>query len=208
MLTELNWPTGQAGESPIRRGESGGAVKILLHGRSLIRTRLMRHKTCLAIGAVCAIMATALDIIVSSAWTHAQELKKSAAKPVPFKLAKPDKPLIVLEAVVNGEGPCRFVLDTGASLTIISPELAKKIEARRDEAEKAVGAGGSVEVYFATVKTLEIGETRLEGLKVGIMDLTRISKAIETDIDGIIGYNFLSKFRVSIDYPRQTVTFE
>jgi hypothetical protein len=40
------------------------------------------------------------------------------------------------------------------------------------------------------------------------MDLTGIAKAIETDIDGIVGHNFLSKFRVSIDYPKQTVTFE
>ena len=38
--------------------------------------------------------------------------------------------------------------------------------------------------------------------------MTGISKAIETEIDGIVGYNFLSKFRVLIDYPRQTVTFE
>lgn len=40
------------------------------------------------------------------------------------------------------------------------------------------------------------------------MDLTGISKAVENDIDGIVGYNFLRRFRVSIDYPRQTVAFE
>ena len=40
------------------------------------------------------------------------------------------------------------------------------------------------------------------------MDLTGISKVIQTDIDGIIGYNFLMKFRVTIDYRKQMVTFE
>lgn len=138
----------------------------------------------------------------------ADETKKSATKPVPYELAKPDKPLILLEVIVNSKGPYRFVLDTGASSTIITPELAKKLDIKHGETEKGTGAGGSVDVHFGTVETLAIGETQLRGLKVGIMDLTGIAKAIDTDIDGIVGYNFLSKFRVTIDYPRQTVTFE
>ena len=125
-----------------------------------------------------------------------------------FKLAKPDKPLVLLETMVNGKGPYRFVLDTGAGMTMISPQLAKTLEVKRDETQKGVGAGGKIKVHFGTLESLAIGETRLEGLKVGIMDLTGIGKAIETDIDGIVGYNFLRKFRMSIDYPNQTVIFE
>jgi predicted aspartyl protease len=149
-----------------------------------------------------------VPISVSGHSTQAAEVKQAATKAVPFKLAKPDKPLILLDTTVNGKGPSRFVLDTGAGLTMIAPELAKRLEIPRDQARKAVGAGGSVAVHFGIVKTLAIGQTRLKGLKVGIMDLSGISKAIGTDIDGIVGYNFLSKFRVLIDYPRQTVTFE
>jgi len=159
----------------------------------------MRRKTWQAIGAL---------IGMSGPRVPVEEPKKPVAKPVPYKLAKPTKPLILLEATVNGKGPYRFVLDTGASLTMISPELAKKLDIKHAEAETGVGAGGGVEVHFGTVESLAIGETRLKGLKVGIMDLTGIAKAIETDIDGIVGHNFLSKFRVSIDYPKQTVTFE
>jgi predicted aspartyl protease len=140
--------------------------------------------------------------------TLADEPGPRAVKSVPFTLAKPGKPLILLETMVNGKGPYRFVLDTGASLTMISAELAKKLELKQDKTQKAVGAGGSLEVHFGTLKSLAVGATQLESLKVGIMDLTSISKAIETDIDGIVGYNFLKNFRVSIDYPRQTVSFE
>jgi predicted aspartyl protease len=168
----------------------------------------MRYKSHLAVLAVLCITSVGALIGVSGHWTQAEEPRKAAAKAVPFRLARPDKPLILLETKVNGKGPYRFVLDTGAGMTMISPELAKKVEVRRDEAQKAVGAGGSVQVHFGTAKSLAIGETRVEGLKVGIMDLTGISKAIETDIDGLVGYNFLYRFRVSIDYPRETVAFD
>ncbi|MHB8972965.1 MAG: retropepsin-like aspartic protease family protein [Pirellulaceae bacterium] len=129
-------------------------------------------------------------------------------KPIPFQLAKPEKPLMLLAVLVNGEGPFHFVLDTGASLTIISPELADRLAIRRNESETAIGAGGSIQAHFGTVQSLSVGDTRLEALQVGIIDLQGISQACETNLDGIIGYNFLNKFRVLIDYPNQTVTFE
>jgi predicted aspartyl protease len=140
----------------------------------------------------------------------ADESPKEKRKPVSFKLAKPDKPLILLETMVNGKGPFRFVLDTGAGGTIISPELAKKLDIKSEkrDGERAVGAGGNLDIQFGSLKSLAIGETQVKNLNVGIMDLTGISKAIETDIDGIVGYNFLTKFRVTIDYPKSTVTFE
>jgi predicted aspartyl protease len=168
----------------------------------------MRRRTRLTILAVLYVAGALATTSISGRWAQAEEARKSPARPVPFRLAKPDKPLILLETTVNSKGPYRFVLDTGAGLTMISPELAKRVGVQREEAQKAVGAGGSVQVHFGTLKALAIGETQIEGLKVGIMDLAGISKAIETDIDGIVGYNFLRRFRVSVDYPKQTVTFE
>jgi hypothetical protein len=168
----------------------------------------MPRKTCRAVVAVLAILGVGAVIRVAGHPAAAEEPKEPTTMPVPFKLAKPDRPLILLETMINGRGPYRFVLDTGAGPTMISPGLARELDIKREAAKKAVGAGGSVEVRFGTVRSLAVGGTRIEGLKVGIMDLTGIGKAIETDIDGIIGYNFLNKFRVTIDYPKQTVTFE
>lgn len=171
----------------------------------------MRRKTCLAIVSILLISASIAMTSVSGHSAQADEPRRATTKPVPFKLAKPDKPLILLETMVDDKGPFRFLLDTGAGVTIISPESAKKLDIKpdnQDKPDKATGAGGNVEIQFGTVKSLKVGETQLDGLNVGIMDLTGISKAIETDVDGIIGYNFLKKFRVTIDYPKQTVTFE
>jgi predicted aspartyl protease len=175
------------------------------------REQSMGYKTCFAIIGVLCVSAPGALIRDSAYLAQAEEPKKSATKPVPFKLAKPDKPLILLETTVNDRGPYRFVLDTGAGGTIITPKLAKELGVKpdgRESPDKATGAGGQVDIRMGMVKSLQIGETRLEELQVGIMDLAGVSKVVETDLDGIIGYNFLKKFRVVIDYPKRTVTFE
>jgi hypothetical protein len=39
------------------------------------------------------------------------------------------------------------------------------------------------------------------------MFLDMLSTAVGAKLDGIIGYNFLNLFRVTIDYPRTTLNF-
>lgn len=171
----------------------------------------MRRNTCLAIVAILGISVGIAKISVSGHSAQADEPDMATMKPIPFKLAKADEPLILLETMVDDKGPFRFVLDTGAGLTIIAPELAKKLDIKpnkQDKQDKATGAGGNLDIHFGTVRFLKVGETKVKGLRIGIMDLTGISKVIETEIDGIIGYNFLKKFRMTIDYPKQSVTFE
>jgi hypothetical protein len=38
--------------------------------------------------------------------------------------------------------------------------------------------------------------------------LPALSQALATRLDGIIGYNFLKEFRVTIDYPNETLSFD
>ncbi len=169
----------------------------------------MRLKTWLAIAATFAVAAGAAQIRRPDRMAAAGEPQRVVPRTVPCTLAKPDKPLIILETMVNDKGPFRFVLDTGAGGTILSPALAKELgiePAKQDKTSKATGAGG--EVRLGKVKSLRIGQARVERLDVAVMDLAGISKAIETDLDGIVGYNFLKRFRVTIDYRGQTVTFE
>jgi predicted aspartyl protease len=147
----------------------------------------------------------------SGATVQSDDPEHAQSKSIPFKLAKEDKPLLLLETMVDGKGPFRFVLDTGAGGTIVSPELAKKLNITPIEPKKqrkAIGAGGQVGVRMGQVRSFQVAEVRREGLHVAIMDLAGISQAVETELDGIIGYNFLKQYRVTIDYPNRTVSFE
>jgi len=44
---------------------------------------------------------------------------------VPMRLAHPSKPLILIDACLNGRGPFQFAIDTGTSTTALSTELAR-----------------------------------------------------------------------------------
>lgn len=130
-------------------------------------------------------------------------------KAVPFRLADEKKPLILIEVSVNNQGPFSFVVDTGATFTVLSPETAQKVGLDPISGVKDAGhgVGGQVQVSLVSLESLRVGETEVKDLKVAIMDLTNL-KQILGDLDGVIGYNFLSKFRVTIDYPQQVISFE
>jgi predicted aspartyl protease len=119
---------------------------------------------------------------------------------VRFRLAGGAQPLILLPVKVNDRGPFEFILDTGAGTSLLSTELAKQLELRVIGSKEGQSAGGKVAVSLARVDSLVIGETRLDDVDVGIVDLSHIGRTVDTKIDGDLGYNFLKHFRVTIDY--------
>lgn len=127
---------------------------------------------------------------------------------VNFRLAGPAKPILLVPTSINGTGPYQFALDTGASLTILSAELAHRLGVEKGEAKEGIGAGGPLAVSRSRVESLAVGAARRENLPVGVADLTPLSEAVGTTLEGILGYNFLKGFRVTIDYPHATLRLE
>lgn len=121
---------------------------------------------------------------------------------VSFRLAGPLKPLIVVAAMVNGRGPYSFAVDTGASMTTLSPALADELAIASEDAVNMTGAGGILQATTGRIASLAVGGAVLPDLGVVVSDfLGMISNAVGTKLDGIVGYNFLRRFRVTIDYP-------
>jgi predicted aspartyl protease len=127
---------------------------------------------------------------------------------VSFRLGDPAKPLILVPTFVNGRGPYDFALDTGASMTILSGELVQSLGVNRGVSRTGVGAGGSVEVSLASIDSLAIGQVELKRLQVAVMDLGVLSEAVGVRLMGIIGYNFLQSFRVTIDYRKKLLRLD
>ncbi|MFQ5776922.1 MAG: TIGR02281 family clan AA aspartic protease [Terriglobia bacterium] len=125
-----------------------------------------------------------------------------------FRLADAEKPIILVPTFVNGRGPYDFVLDTGASVTVLSAALAQSIGIKSGGAKEGMGcgAGGKVELSTGHVKSLAIGGAKQENLQVAIADLSALSQAVGAQLEGIVGYNYLKDFKVTIDYSKTSLS--
>jgi predicted aspartyl protease len=129
----------------------------------------------------------------------APTLLPSRAK-VKFRLAGGAQPLILLPVRVNDLGPFDFILDTGAGTSLLSSDLAKRLDIKTIGSKEGQSAGGKVSVFLAKVHSLAVDETKVRDVDVGVVDLSHIGKTIGAQIDGDLGYNFLKDFRVTINY--------
>ena len=125
-----------------------------------------------------------------------------------FDLGSP-KPLILLSATVNGRGPYRFAVDTGAGSTIISRELARQLGLSQGAHIPIQGAGGPATGFLTQLSSLEFGNVSLRDLTVVAADVfASLRNPVGGELDGIIGYNVMRQFCVTIDYPMKRMRFE
>jgi predicted aspartyl protease len=127
---------------------------------------------------------------------------------VKFRLAGGAQPLILLPMRVNGAGTFEFILDTGAGTSLLSSDLAKKLNIKIISTKEGQSAGGKISVSLAKVDSLALGHVKLDDVDVGIVDLSNIAKTIGTKVDGDVGYNFLKHFRIAIDYHDCEIRFD
>ncbi|MEA2719060.1 MAG: hypothetical protein QOJ39_924 [Candidatus Eremiobacteraeota bacterium] len=119
---------------------------------------------------------------------------------VPAQLASANYPLVLVKARVNGKGPFTFFVDTGATVSIVSASLARRLHlAPLPAAVQGIGAGGRFSTQ-AAVASISIGGVTQEHVLVATFDLTQINGAVGA-MDGGLGYNFLKAYRMTIDYP-------
>lgn len=123
---------------------------------------------------------------------------------VPFRLRTN---LIVVDVRVNGE-TAGFLLDTGASSSLIGRSLADRIGIECVERSAAMGAGGSVEVAVARLDSLGLGDLVDSGIACAIMDLTPLTQQIGAEVEGVLGFDFFGRGTLHVDYPARTVRIE
>jgi hypothetical protein len=110
---------------------------------------------------------------------------------VPFKLT--DTNHILIRAKINGQGPFNFIMDTGAPTMYVRIPVGKKLGL------EPTTRG------FATLDRLEIeGGLKLSHVKCVIQTPYQVEGmnaigASGVELDGMIGYSVLAKFRLQID---------
>lgn len=128
---------------------------------------------------------------------------------IAFQPAHAENPLVVVPVFVNEKGPYDFVLDTGASSTVVSLELATEFGLAMEKIPQLTGGGGSVNASRVQLNSLAVGAARQENLPAAASDfLTQLNAALGSKLHGIVGYNFLRHYRVTLDYPRRALSLE
>lgn len=126
---------------------------------------------------------------------------------VPAQLASGGYPVMLVKVRVNGHGPYSFLVDTGATVTIVDASLARNLGLKPlPVAVQGIGAGGSFSTR-AYVASIAVGQASDDRVVVGTYDLTQIGAAVGR-IDGLLGYNFLKSYRVTIDYPAHRICLQ
>jgi predicted aspartyl protease len=132
----------------------------------------------------------------------------ASAGEINFQVIGPTAQVILVLGHVNGIGPYNFILDSGATHCLISPEIATNLGIQLESQEEAVGAGGAVQLSRASVRSLALGSVHQENTQVVIThDLERIGAALKLTVDGAIGFSFMKDFCVTIDYQRKVLCF-
>lgn len=140
---------------------------------------------------------------------------------VPFQLAGDGK-MLVRGRVADPAPPeysrtLNLLVDTGATKCVLFEDaLTPSVRsADRWPALRGLSAPtliGTVPARIARVPVIEIeaasGRVRAEGVDVGVIrsDLSQVlSRATRETIHGLIGYSFLKRFRVAMDYPHRVL---
>ncbi len=100
-----------------------------------------------------------------------------------------------------------MLLDTGAGITVVDRPVAQALRLPAGETMNVLGASAQDTAEVTRLGSLEIGKVQLENLQVAVTDLGLIRLLGGARFGGILGFNALNRFRVTIDYHRQQVTF-
>jgi predicted aspartyl protease len=140
-----------------------------------------------------------------AAWGyHATASGRVAKTAVSFELYQDY--LIVVRGAAGPLKGLNFLLDTGASPSVLDRGMAARLHLEVAEERIAV-VGGNVQGGRATVPDLEVGPIRRENLPVLVQDLSYVQGVFPFRVDGIVGLDVLGRGEFVIDYVAREIRF-
>jgi hypothetical protein len=121
---------------------------------------------------------------------------------------------LVIEAKWDRYGPYHFLVDTGSSVTLVTPALAKRYPGRERLAAggprvRVTSADGSVaELPEASLRRLELGGAHFDDVRVLLYDCAPISAHLGLKIDGVLGFPLFRDTVLTLDYPGKQVLLQ
>jgi len=114
-----------------------------------------------------------------------------------------DNGSMVINGKVNGIN-VRFILDTGAALVVIPPEVAKQAGIATEGAPmiNLDTANGRVQAPQVSLGSVGIGNLSRSNIRGTVQTVS------QTPNTGLLGMSFLSAYRMTVDHQRQLILLE
>jgi predicted aspartyl protease len=111
---------------------------------------------------------------------------------------------VYLPVTINGQ-KAEALLDSAAEGTFVDPKFAAQLGLEPEGSQTAKGSGGSTQVQFAKNVNVEAAGVKLPDMTVALLDMTELSKLVQTDLKIILGREFFDAARVEIDIAGGTI---
>lgn len=108
-----------------------------------------------------------------------------------------DGDLPIVDTYIDGHGPFRFLLDTGAETTIVSPACAEAAGLRTEAAALNISSAGAARdraTRTAVLDDLRLGDARFSGVPAIVLEAG-------SRIDGVLGFPLFADLLLTLDGP-------
>ncbi len=128
---------------------------------------------------------------------------------VPSKVSIPFEKqgqVVIVEATLNKKTAAKFVVDTGASYTMISSAVAKELDIDTEQNSRTAPfqtANGIIQAPLVSLESISVGGMEIRNLTAAVHDVLADSR-----VAGLLGLNFLSNFRMDIDTQKGVLHLE
>jgi clan AA aspartic protease (TIGR02281 family) len=113
--------------------------------------------------------------------------------------------MMVVKGTLNEKVTADFMVDTGASLTMISQASAKELGIDLDRRLPTIPiqtAGDIIHVPLVVLDSIEVGGMQVKNITIAVYDSPMLGRP------GLLGLNFLKHFRVEVDFKEGLLLLE
>jgi predicted aspartyl protease len=108
---------------------------------------------------------------------------------------------VTVPVTIGDEGPFRFMIDTGAQATVLSLELAERLQLNDRESATLLGMASRRSIETTAIPGFGLGSRRFDIASAALVDGAHIGGA-----DGIVGLDSLQGQRVLLDFQKMEIS--
>ena len=142
------------------------------------------------------------ETVKSSNFSNASISKQGVTHVIKAKQAPGDH--YIVEVVLNGSITVNLMVDTGATMVVLSDRIGKRLGVHSNSDLPKIGmntAGGKVEAPLFVLDSVKIGSAE-------VLNVETTTNPYMGDMDGLLGMSFLGEFKVEMDRQNGKLTLK